>query len=104
MNQSITTSENLRLVEAEIKKTVIGAHPGVAFTDIWVEPRKSWCGGDLIDVWAIYDGEITDLSAPTTPSLRTRIQDILWSMNVEAVPQTHLVAKMDIEDQEFETG
>lgn len=103
MNQSITTPENLRRVEAEIKKTVEGAHPGVAFTNIWIEPHKSWCGGDLIDVWAIYDGETKDLSAPTTPSLRTLIQDILWSMDVDAAPQTYLVAKSDFEDSEPET-
>ena len=103
MNQPITTPENLRRVEAEIKKTVMSAHPGVAFTNIWVEPRKSWCGDDMIAVWAIYDGETQDLSAPDKPSLRTRIQDILWSMDVDAAPQTHLVAKADAEDLRTET-
>ena len=44
-----------------------------------------------------------DLSAPATPSLRTRIQDILWDMGVDAAPSMHLVAKSDAEDIEPET-
>ena len=89
---------HLRKLEAAIKDAVIIFHPGVAFTDIWVEPRTSWCGDDMIEVWAVYDGETDDLGVPAKHSLRTRIQDILWDMGVDASPNTHLVAKADAKD------
>ena len=94
---------HLREVEAAIKDAVVVFHPGVDFTDIWVEPRTSWCGGDMIEVWAVYDGDTSDLAVPAKHSLRTRIQDILWDMGVDAFPNTHLVAKADAKDLTPET-
>ena len=79
------------------------AHPGVEFTDIWLESRTSWCGRGLVDVWAIYEGEPADLGVPIAPSLLTRIQDILWDKEVDASPITHLVAKADAGDLRPET-
>ena len=70
-------------------------HPGVVFTEIWVKPRTSWCGSDMVDVWAVYEGDIEDLGVPAKSSLATLIQDILWNMGVDASPSTHLVAKAD---------
>ena len=95
MQGLVTDPENLRPIEGAIRDTVMIMHPGVVFTDIWIEPRKSWCGSDMVDVWAIYDGDIADLAVPGKPSLGTRIQDILWNMGVDASPSTHLVAKTD---------
>lgn len=100
MEQPSSTNENLRQVEAAIKNAVVLEHPGVTFTDFWLEPRVSWCGNDVVEVWAIYDGEVTDLSVPTTPTIRTRIQDILWDKGLEAVPSLRLVAKSDMEAQD----
>ena len=90
-------------VEAAIKDAVVAFHPGVDFTDIWVEPRTSWYGDDMIEVWAVYDGNIGDLAVPSKHSLRTRIQDILWDMGVDAFPSMHLVAKADAKDLKPET-
>ena len=90
-------------VEAAIKDAVVVFHPGVDFTDIWVEPRTSWSGSDMIEVWAVYDGDTGDLAVPAKHSLRTRIQDILWDMGVDAFPNTHLVAKADAKDLKPET-
>ena len=98
MERSTSTDESLRHVEAAIKDAVILAHPGVAFTDFWLEPRTSWCGSDMMDIWAIYEGGVADLSAPAKPTLYTRIQDILWDMGLDAAPNMHLVAKSDIEE------
>ena len=64
---------HLREVEAAIKDAVVVFHSGVDFTDIWVEPRTSWDGSDMIEVWAVYDGDTGDLSVPARSSLRTRI-------------------------------
>ena len=88
----------LRDVEAAIKDAVVVFHPGVDFTDIWVKPRTSWSGSDMNEVWAIYDGGTGDLAVPARHSLRTRIQDILWDMGVDAFPNMHLVANADAKD------
>ena len=75
----MTTSEQRR-IEAAIKDAVVLAHPDVVFTAVWVEPRTSWCGDDMLEVWAVYDGDTDDLAVPSKPSLGTRIQDILWDL------------------------
>ena len=94
---------HLRDVEAAIKDAVVVFHPGVDFTDIRVEARTSWSGSDMIEVRAIYDGDTRDLAVPARHSLRTRIQDILWDMGVDAFPNMHLVAKADAKDLKPET-
>ena len=91
-------SEGWAAVQAQIKDAVQVAHPGVSFTDIWVRPCTSWSGGPMVEVWAVYDGEPTDLGVPTHPTLETRLQDILWNLDVDAAPLTHLVAKSDAKE------
>ena len=103
MKSPLTTDDVLRNVEPSIRDAVATSHPGVVFTNIWVKPRTSWCGGDMVDVWAVYEGDIEDLGVPTKPSLATLIQDILWNMGLDASPSTHLVAKADAKDLSPET-
>ena len=103
MKSPVTTDEVLRRIEPSIRDAVSTLHPGVVFTDIWLTPRTSWCGGDMIEVWAIYDGEVDDLGVPTRPTLTTLIQDILWDAGLDAFPSTHLVAKADAKDLSPET-
>ena len=93
----------LREVEAAIRDAVVIFHPGVDFTDIWVKPRTSWSGSDMVEVWAIYDGDTGDLAVPAQHGLRTRIQDILWDMGIDAFPSMRLVAKTDAKDLTPET-
>ena len=100
----MTTDEFLHEVEPSIGDAVAISHPGVVFTNIWLQPCTSWCGSDMVDVWAVYEGDIADLRAPAKPSLATRIQDILWDMGVDASPGTHLVAKADAKDVSPETS
>lgn len=103
MKRTATTEQDLRKVEPSIRDALATSHPGVVFTDIWVKPRTSWCGSDMVDVWAIYEGDFADLAAPAKPSLATLIQDILWNMGLDASPSTHLVAKADAKDLKPET-
>ena len=98
----MTTSEKRR-IEAAIKDAVVLAHPDVVFTAVWVAPRTSWCGDDMLEVWAVYDGDTDDLAVPSKPSLDTRIQDILWNLGVDAAPSMHLVARADAKDLKPET-
>jgi len=89
---------HLRQVEAAIKDAIVAFHPDADFVGIRVEPRTSWCGSDMIEIWAVYDGDANDLAVPAKHSLRTRLQDILWDMGVDAFPNMHLVAKADAKD------
>ena len=96
-------AETWRRIELAIRDTLTHMHPGVNFIHIWVKPCTSWCGGEMVDVWAIYDGDTTDLALPAKPSLGTLIQEILWNMDIDASPRTHLVAKADAKDLRPET-
>ena len=92
------TDTHFRDVEAAIRDAVATFHPGAHFTDIWIKPRTSWSVSDMVEVWAIYDGDTGDLAVPARHSLRTRIQDILWDMGIDAFPNTHLVVRADARD------
>ena len=94
----IEESKNWPVIQARIKETVRVAHPGVVFTDIWLRPRAFWSGGDMVEVWAVYDGQPADLGTPVGPMLETRLQDLLWDLDLDATPLTHLVAKSDAKD------
>ena len=103
MKPPVTTKEILQKVEPSIRDALTIAHPGVVFTKVWVSPRTSWCGSDMVDIWAVYDGDIGDLAPPTKPSLSTLIQDILWDGGIDASPSAHLVAKADAKGLSPET-
>ena len=103
MQPTIATDQLIREIEPSVKDAIAQLHPGVVFTDVWLKPRSSWCGSDMVDVWAVYEGDIADLGAPAKPSLATLVQDILWNMGLDASPSTHLVAKADAKDLSPET-
>ena len=66
---------HLRQVEAAIKDAIVAFHPDADFVGIRVEPRTSWCGSDMIEIWAVYDGDANDLAVPAkhtfAPAFRT---------------------------------
>ena len=65
----LNADTDLREIEAAIKDAVVVFHPGVDFTDIWVVPRTSWSGSDMIEVWAVYDGDSRPCFAPASRKL-----------------------------------
>lgn len=97
MERPTSTDESLREVEAAIKNAVVLAHPGVTFTDFWVEPCTSWYGDEMMEIVGIYDGDVADLSPVTGPSLNTQIHDMLWDMGLKMAPLLCLIAKSDLE-------
>ena len=103
MKRASTTNNDLSKVEPLAREAVIGTHPGVVFTEIRLTPRKSWCGSDMVEVFAVYDGDVEDLAPPASPSLGTRVWDILWDAGIDAMPSISLVAKSDLEELEPET-
>ena len=94
-----TLSEQLADVDAEINRIVRAALPDIHFTDIWVRPGTSWFGDDVVDIWAIHDGEVDDLHrTPDKISIGTRIQDMLWDRGLDVLPKTHFITKADAGD------
>ena len=75
-----TLSEQLPEITTKIEEMVRATFPEVRFTNVWVRPgTSSWFGDAIMDIWAIYDGEVGDLQkVPDRLSLGTRVQDMLW--------------------------
>lgn len=94
----MATDEILRKIETPIRDMVISSHPGVVFTNFWLEPSISWCGNDMLEVWAVYDGRFEDLGAPAKPSLAVRIHDLIRDSGLDACPSLHLITKEDAEE------
>ncbi len=95
-----TLSEQLPEITTKIEEMVRATFPEVRFTNIWVRPgTSSWFGDAIVDIWAIYDGEVDDLhKVPDKLSLGTRVQDMLWDRGLDILPKTHFVTKADAGD------
>ena len=89
------TDEILREIEPSVSDALNKSYPEAVFTDVWMKTRTSWCGSDMVDVWAVYEGDFKDLGPPAKPGLATLIQEILWDRETDASPSTHLVAKTE---------
>ena len=95
---AVTQESDWNAIEAKVRDIVRKAHSEVEFDNIWVRPAKSWCDMDMVEVWAIYDGQVDDLAPPSSPRLEVLIQDMLWDSGIDAWPAAHLVAKSDAKD------
>ena len=87
---------------AAIRETIghmireIFAH--VTFTDVWVQPRESSYGDEVLEIWAIYDGVAGQLQSHKKLWFRTRVADALWDLGVDASPKLHFITKSDAGD------
>ena len=95
-----TLSVQLPEITTKIEEMVRATFPEVRFTNIWVRPgTSSWFGDAIMDIWAIYDGEVDDLQkVPDRLSFGTRVQDMLWDRGLDTLPKTHFVTKADAGD------
>lgn len=90
--------ENWTELESRIRDEVRRFHPSASFVDIWVLQGTSWLGHPKVEIWAVYRGKLTDESDLSRTTLRSRLDDILYDMNVDAFIHLHLVTKSDIKD------
>ena len=73
--------------------------PSVHFADIWVRPGKSRFGDEIVDIWAVYDDEVADLTeAGEALVFGTRIQHMLWNRGLDVLPNTHFINKSEAGD------
>ncbi len=98
MKTCIERSGKLPEIKDNIRRMVHRTFPEVTFTDIWVLPGVSSFGDEIVEVWAIYDGVVSDLEVPERPSFGSSIQDMLWDMELDASPMTHFITKSDAKD------
>lgn len=73
--------------------------PRVQFTNIWVRPGKSRFGDEVVDIWAVYDDDVADLTeAGDVLAFGTRIQHMLWNRGLDVLPNTRLITKSEAGD------
>ena len=91
--------EELPHVRDDVSIIARETFPNIRFTNIWIQPGKSWFGDEIVDIWAVYDGEAADpIHARETLSFGTRVQNMLWDRGLDVVPSTHFVTKSDVGD------
>ena len=98
MKTLIEKSGRLPEIKDRIVLLVRETFPEITFTDIWVLPGMSSYGDEVVEVWAIYDGVVSDLQVSENPSFGSVVQDMLWDMDLDASPMTHFITKSDAKD------
>ena len=91
--------EELPNIRDEVHRVVHEVFPDLRFTNIWVQPGRSWYGDEVVDIWAIYEGNVdAQEQAEGLISFRRRIRDLLWDRDLDVTPSTHMVTKSDAGD------
>ena len=86
-------------IRTEVHRIVHEVFPSLRFTNVWVQPGRSWYGDEVIDVWAIYEGDVGGLEqAEGLISFRGRVRDLLWDRDLEVNPSIHMVTQSDVGD------
>ena len=86
-------------IRDEVQRIVHEVFPSLRFTNIWVQPARSWYGDEVVDVWAIYEGDVeAQEQAEGLISFRRRVRDLLWDQDLEVAPSIHMVTQSDAGD------
>ena len=90
--------EILADVRTAVRRIIAETFPGVAFSGVWVRSRSSAYGDVVLDICAVYEGEVGELQTPARPAFLSRVADALGDIGVTAVPVTRFIAKDDAGD------
>lgn len=94
------TKENLPGIREMLQRMVRETFPEVTFTDIWIRGRESQYGGDeVVDIWSVYEGEVSQIDPAVRNRLGVRIRDALWDQGITASPVTRFITKSDVGDR-----
>ena len=85
-------------VTTAVRRIVAETFPGVAFGSVHVRPRRSAYGDVVLDICAVYEGDVGQLQTAARPAFLARVADALRDLHVNAVPVTRFIAKDDAED------
>ena len=90
--------EILKDVRTAVQRIIAETFPEVAFSGVWVRSRDSAYGDVVLDICAVYEGEVGELQTAARPAFLSRVADRLGAMGVNAVPVTRFIAKNDAGD------
>ena len=85
-------------VQSAVDRILRETFPGVTFTGVWVLSRRSAYGDEILDIWAVYEGDVRQLQSPERPYLLPRLVDALQAMGMTAAPVTRFISRDDIGD------
>ena len=85
-------------VQSAVDRILRETFPQVTFTGVWVRSRQSSYGDEILDIWAVYEGDVRQLQSPERPSLLPRLVDTLQASGVTAAPVTRFISRDEIGD------
>ncbi len=86
-------------IRDEVHRIVHEIFPSLRFTNVWVQPTRSWYGDEVVDVWTIYEGEVeAQEQAEGLISFRRRVRELLWDQELEVTASIHMVTQADVGD------
>lgn len=85
-------------VQSAVDRVLRETFPQVTFTGIWVRSRPSGYGDEILDIWAVYEGNAGQLQSPERPYLLPRLVDTLQALGVTAAPVTRFISRDDVGD------
>ena len=85
-------------VQSAIDRILRETFPQVTFTGIWVRSRHSAYGDEILDIWAVYEGDADQLQSAERPHLLSRLVDTLRALGVTAAPVTRFISRDDVGD------
>ena len=98
MTTQVERSGKLPDIRDSIRHIIAEMYPNTVFTDVWVQPDMSPYGDEVVKIWAIFDGLVQDLPHPSKPTFGSRVQSMLWDMDLDASPQISFFAKDEARD------
>ena len=60
-------------VQSAVDRILRETFPQVIFTGIWVRSRPSVYGDEILDIWAVYEGDADQLQSAERPHLLSRL-------------------------------
>ena len=85
-------------VQSAVDRILRETFPQVTFTGIWVRARRSAYGDEILDIWAVYEGDVRQLQSPERPYLLPRLIDALRALGMTAAPVTRFISRDDVGD------
>lgn len=85
-------------VQSAVDRVLRETFPEVTFTGVWVRSRRSAYGDELLDIWAVYEGDVRQLQSPERPHLLPRLVDTLHVLGMTAMPVTRFIGRDDTGD------
>lgn len=85
-------------VQPAVDRILRETFPQVTFTGIWVRSRRSAYGDEILDIWAVYEGEADQLQSAERPHLLSRLVAALQGLGMTAAPVTRFISRDDVGD------